>query len=301
MILEGVLIKAFGGFYFVQAEGRVYACSLRGRLKQELKGLPLGLLVGDRVLLESVPAGNAETDGAAGVITGLLPRRSCLVRPKIANIEQCLIVLAAEHPKPDLLLLDRLLASLLAAAVCPLLCFNKLDRPGAEELFAELRRVYGGQAGFAVFGASALRGEGLAELEQALRGRLTAVAGPSGVGKSTLLNCLQKSRPLATGEISRKLRRGRHTTRAVELLELGGGGWIADTPGFSRLEFSDAVTADKLAAAYPEMREPAGRCRFDMCRHDREPDCAVKRAVAEGRLDGARYQRYLTLLAALED
>lgn len=296
--LTGILIKAFGGFYFVQVGESIYSCSLRGKLKQQLKGEPLGLLVGDRVMLTATGEHKGEE---TGVIDELLPRRNFLIRPKIANIEQCLIVLAAEHPKPDFLLLDRLLVCLLAADIRPVLCFNKLDRPGAGEVFRYMQEVYGRQAGFAVFGVSALTAEGIEPVAEQLRGRLSAVAGPSGVGKSTLLNRLQTAKPLVTGEISKKLQRGRHTTRAVELLTLAEGGWIADTPGFSRLNFPESISGDNLALYYPEMKRLAPGCRFDMCRHDQEPDCAVKEAVAEGMVSEERWRRYLTFLTALQN
>lgn len=297
--LQGVLLKAHGGFYFVQAAGRIWTCSLRGRLKQSLREEPLGLLVGDRLLLEPL----AEPEA---VIAEVLPRRNFLVRPRIANLEQCLVVLAAEHPKPDYLLLDRLLVYLLAAGVRPIICFNKLDRPGAEQVFAEQFKVYQ-QAGFTVLAVSALQQRGVAELQQLLQGKITAVAGQSGVGKSTLLNQVQQGQQLQTGGISRKLQRGRHTTRLVELLPLAADvdglaeGWIADTPGFSRLAMPEQIGPDNLARFWPDLQALALDCRFDGCRHDQEPDCGVKAAVAQGRLDGRRYQRYLTLLAELAE
>ncbi len=288
--MQGVLLKAHGGFYFVQAADEVYTCGLRGRLKQELKNEPLGLLAGDLVRLE-------RTAAAAGVIAELLPRRNFLPRPKIANLDQCLVVLAAEHPKPDYLLLDRLLVCLLAAGVKPVICFNKLDTPAAQQRLAPQMTAYR-QAGFVVLALSALHQQGLEELEPLLAGRITAVAGQSGVGKSTLLNLLQNQR-LQTGGISQKLQRGRHTTRMVELLPLPSGGWIADTPGFSRLAMPDWLTADNLAQFWPDLQHWGADCRFDSCRHDQEPECRVKEAVAAGLLDRQRYQRYLQLLNAL--
>ncbi len=304
--MNGVLLKAFGGFYFVQAEGTLYACSLRGRLKQELKDQPLGLIVGDRVTITPLAAENARLSGAfAGappdmpkaVVETLLTRQNYLIRPKIANVEQCLIVLAARHPKPDWLLLDRLLAALFAANIRPLLLVNKIDQPGAEALLDQLT-VYQ-KAGCATFAASAATGEGIAELAGALSGHISTVAGQSGVGKSTLLNLLQQGQQLKTGEISQKLRRGRHTTRTVELLPLADGGWLADTPGFSRLALPQDLRPEQLSDLYPDFAVYAAECRFAGCRHADEPDCRVKAAVQAGELDAGRYQRYLTLLAEL--
>jgi ribosome biogenesis GTPase len=303
MMRDGVLLKAFGGFYFVQdihsAENVIYTCSLRGRLKQELKEVPLGLIVGDRVTFAEI----AEQSGEAnpeGVIEELLPRSSFLIRPKIANVEQCLIVLAAQRPQPDYLLLDRLLVSLFAAGIQPLLCFNKVDLPGAEEIFQEQLATYS-KADIPIFAVSALHEQGVEQVKQALRGKITTVAGQSGVGKSTLLNLVQEGQVLQTGGISRKLQRGRHTTRTVELLPLACGGWIADTPGFSRLDFPEEITVDNLAAYYPDFVKLAGDCRFDACRHEKEPDCRVKAAVETGELSCERYRRYLLLLDSLRN
>lgn len=290
---QGVLLKAFGGFYFVESietvepSNKVYSCSLRGRLKQELKKQPLGLLAGDNVLFE--PLSDTE-----GVVEELLPRRNHLIRPKIANVDQCLIVLAVQHPEPDLLLLDRLLVSLYAAGIEPVLCLNKIDLDGSEELFDKINAAYAA-TGMTVLGISALNDRGIELLHRKMAGRHSTVAGPSGVGKSTLLNLLQSERVLQTGEISRKLQRGRHTTRTVELLPLANGGWIADTPGFSRLDLGMDITPDNLSDFYPDFAPLTEKCRFDACHHEQEPDCGVKAAVAAGEFSAERYQRYLIL------
>ncbi|MBQ3180764.1 MAG: ribosome small subunit-dependent GTPase A [Firmicutes bacterium] len=284
---QGVLLKAFGGFYFVESAGQTYAWSLRGRLKQVLKKQPLGLLAGDEVLFE--PLSDTE-----GVVEALQPRRNHLIRPKIANVDQCLVILAVQHPEPDLLLLDRLLVSLYAAGIEPLLCLNKIDLPGSAELYQKIHDAYC-RTGMTILGISALNDQGLDTLHERLAGRHSTVAGPSGAGKSTLLNLLQSERVLQTGEISRKLQRGRHTTRTVELLPLAGGGWVADTPGFSRLDFSLEITPDNLAGFYPDFLPLAEHCRFESCRHEQEPDCCVKAAVEAGEFPAERYQRYLIL------
>lgn len=303
-ILQGILLKSHGGFYFVRTEGETYACSPRGRLKQELKDTPLGLIVGDR--LEICPqdeqlAGMESTFSGApdelckATVEALLPRDNYLIRPKIANVDQCLIVLAAKHPKPDFLLLDRMLAALFTAGIRPIIVLNKIDQPGADKLLAELSPYQA--AGVEIFPISAEKGEGIEPLLARLDGKISTVAGQSGVGKSTLLNILLPGRELLTGEISRKLQRGRHTTRTVELLPLAvGNGWIADTPGFSRLALPADIEPADLSACYPDFAPWQDECRFDGCRHQNEPDCAVKAAVADGRLSTERYQRYLILL-----
>lgn len=302
--MQGVLLKTHGGFYFVQAGDVLYAASPRGRLRQELKNQPLGLIVGDdltiSLLNEDLYGMAAAFDGAPdalpkAVIEDLLPRRNFLIRPKIANVDQCLIVLAAKHPKPDLLLLDRLLVILQAAEIKPIILLNKMDQAGADALLQQLSAYQ--KAGFTVLPVSAAQKHGIEPLTEFLAGKITTVAGQSGVGKSTLLNLLQPHRELLTGDISQKLQRGRHTTRTVELLPLDEGGWIADTPGFSRLSLPGELAPADISKYYPDFAIYANACRYDGCRHRNEPVCGVKDAVAEGRLDEGRYQRYLTLLS----
>lgn len=303
-ILQGILLKSHGGFYFVRAADQTYACSPRGRLKQELKDTPLGLIVGDRLEIcpqdEQVAGMESTFSGAPNelpkaTIEALLPRDNYLIRPKIANVDQCLVVLAAKHPKPDYLLLDRMLAALFTAGICPIIVLNKIDQTGADKLLQELAPYRA--AGVEVFPISAERGEGIDPLISRLSGKISTVAGQSGVGKSTLLNILLPGRELLTGEISRKLQRGRHTTRTVELLPLAvGDGWIADTPGFSRLALPTDIEPADLTHCYPDFADRIADCRFDGCRHQNEPDCAIKAAVADGKLSLERYQRYLILL-----
>lgn len=312
--MQGILLKSYGGFYFVRAEGETFVCSPRGRLKQELRDTPLGLIVGDRLEIapqdEQLAGMEGTFNGAAdelpkATIEALCPRDNYLIRPKIANVDQCLIVLAAKHPKPDFLLLDRMLVALFAAGISPVIVLNKIDQPGADKLLAELEPYRA--AGVQVFPISAEKAEGIEPLMELLRDRVSTVAGQSGVGKSTLLNLLlglhRTGDRLQTGEISRKLQRGRHTTRTVELLPLVGEttGWVADTPGFSRLALPGHIEPADLAAHYPDFVALAGDCRFDGCRHHNEPDCAVKAAVAAGELSDERYQRYLVLLGEAED
>lgn len=307
--MQGILLKSHGGFYFVQSGQTVYVCSPRGRLKQQLKDAPLGLIVGDNLkiapLNEQMAGTEATFNGAPAelpkaTIEEHLPRKNYLIRPKIANVDQCLIVLAAKHPKPDFLLTDRMLVALLAADIKPVIVLNKIDQPGADELLERLAPYKA--AGIPVYPISAATQQGIAPLTQLLNGRISTVAGQSGVGKSTLLNLLLKlaanpGRELLTGEISHKLQRGRHTTRTVELLPLANtNGWIADTPGFSRLALPDNITPQGLAGFYPDFAPYANACRFDGCRHQNEPDCAVKQAVADGRLSEERHRRYLALL-----
>ncbi len=294
---KGVLIKAFGGFYFVQAGDKVYTSSLRGRLKMEVKNPEFkaetgGILVGDYV--EFTPL-----DDETAVVENILPRENKLIRPKIANATQGLIILAAANPKPDFMLLDRLLILMQNANVKPIICFNKIDLIKKNHLFWSQKEIYE-KAGFKVLLTSALEENPLAEILPELKDEITVVAGPSGAGKSSLLNTLQDF-ALETGTVSHKLQRGKHTTRAVELMPLEIGGWVADSPGFSRLDFTEDVQAKDLKVFYPEFVRASGDCRFDGCLHRGEPDCAVKSQVAAGEIDQERYDRYIAFMAEIED
>ncbi len=283
--VEGRIVRAVGGFYDVALpSGELVRCRARGRLKQ--LG---GLLVGDMV----------RVDRGAAVIEERLPRRTELLRPAIANVDLCLAVQALEEPPPLLELLDRILVLAKRAGLEPAVVFTKLDLVApqqAEELASEYRH-----AGYPVFLVSARTGLGVSELVAFLQGRICTLAGPSGAGKSTLLNALNPAWQLATGEVSRKLGRGRHTTREVSLLALPQGGWVADTPGFSQLSL-DPLEPEELPRYYPEMLRLSSACRFPGCLHRREPDCAVRAAVgAPDGISPGRYGRYLLLLAEVEE
>lgn len=296
-VLKGVLIKAFGGFYFVQYGDHVYTSSLRGRLKMEVKNPEFkaatgGILVGDYV--EFTPL-----DDETAVVENILPRTNKLIRPKIANATQGLIILAAANPKPDFMLLDRLLILMQNAHVKPIICFNKIDLIKKNHVFWAQKEVYE-KAGFKVLLTSALEENPLAEILPELKDEITVVAGPSGAGKSSLLNTLEDF-SLETGTVSHKLQRGKHTTRAVELMPLEIGGWVADSPGFSRLDFTEDVQAEDLKVFYPEFIRASGDCRFDGCLHRGEPDCAVKALVSNGEIDQDRYDRYIAFMAEIEE
>lgn len=280
----GVIVRILGGYFDVHAGGETRSCVVRGRIRARER-----LLVGDRVRIRVLPDGK-------GVIEGVLPRKNRLLRPPVANVEQAVLVFALRDPLPDLKLLDRLLVLTESAGVSPLICANKADLvPAIEEHTWPF--VYR-RAGYPVVVTSAVTGLGIEDLAAALADRISVMAGPSGGGKSSLLNALEPGLRLKTGDISRRLGRGRHTTREVTLLRLPRGGWVADTPGFSALDLP-AIGAGELAAYFPEIHALAGECRFTGCLHYQEPRCAVKDAVATGSIPSFRYEHYLSFLREL--
>jgi ribosome biogenesis GTPase len=282
--LEGLIIKGYGGFYYVDDGRGLWECSLRGRFRFKKQDF----LSGDRVAFAAV-----SNERRTGVIEAVLPRKNQLLRPSVANMDQVVAVLAAMDPKPDLWLLDRLLLMIQAADAAPVICFNKRDLD--PEGLGKLVRAYG-PAGFPIVVACTLDGFGIEGLREIMKDRTTVFAGPSGVGKSSLLNALEPELKLKTGEISEKLGRGRHTTRHVELLALPFGGWVADTPGFSQLYLPEKVKAADLACLYPDFRPYTDQCQFASCVHRDEPFCGVRDAAEEGRLDSGRYERYRMFL-----
>jgi ribosome biogenesis GTPase len=214
-------------------------------------------------------------------------------------VEQALIVLASDQPQPDLWLLDRLLVMIRAEDIEPLLCWNKEDLAGVGEMENFLKPYEA--AGVTQMVTCALNGIGVPSLAEKLAGRMTVLAGPSGVGKSSLLNHIEPGISLKTGEISDKLGRGKHTTRHVEWIPLSIGGWVADTPGFSQMFMPESVTSDTLADYFTEFEPYLEDCRFRSCLHDQENDCGVSAGVREGAIDEGRYRRYLVFLEELRD
>lgn len=284
---QGILLKSYGGFYFVWVHGEEYTCAIRGKLRKD----PGGIIVGDMVQI-------SVTGDHAGVIEEILPRRNRLLRPKVANIDQALLVLACGHPAPDWLLLDKMLVMAIKNHIQPIICLNKRDLPESEE-YLDYLNIYQ-VAGFPVFAVSTQTGQGIDEVRKQLADKITVFAGPSGVGKSSLINSLLANSSQETGEISRKLGRGKHTTRYAQLIPWPDGGFLADTPGFSLLNVAD-VKKEDLGQYYPEMAAVSDKCRFQGCLHHNEPDCQVKELVAAGAISKERYERYLFLLNEIKN
>lgn len=282
----GRVLRSYSNVYYVDTGEEILECRPRGRLKLRDQRV----LAGDQVRVS--PAGPG-----LGAIDEILPRKNSLTRPAVANVDRVVLVFALREPDPDLLLLDRFLVRLAQEELPAALCFNKSDLAREGEA-GDLRRVYQSLVD-QFLTVSAVTGEGLDDLRSTLAGRISVLAGPSGAGKSSLLNALDPSLELRTGQVSRKVRRGTHTTRHVALIPAGRNGLVADTPGFTHLELQDLSPAD-VGWHYPEIALLAPDCRFSGCLHRAEPDCRVKEAVAAGRLDPGRYERYLTLLSEVE-
>jgi ribosome biogenesis GTPase len=291
---EGRIVKGIGGFYYVRTGSELVECKPRGIFRKD-KITPL---VGDRVRISLLEGSELQ-----GVIEEILPRDTVLLRPMVANVEQCVVVLSVDNPKPDLLLLDRLLVMVELSGLKASVCVNKTDLSG-DGGYEDIAKVYR-DIGYRVIYTSTITGQGIDELRDVLKDRISVFAGLSGVGKSSLLNRVQPHLKLKTGEISNKLKRGKHTTRHAELLELTFGGMVVDTPGFSSLKLSsvdyDKVLNLDLSYCFPEFHPYLNSCRFTGCRHLKEPGCSVKAAVEEGRIADWRYKNYTILLEEIEE
>ncbi len=284
---EGRIVKGVGGLYFVAEGHELYSCRARGlfRLKK------ITPAIGDRVIFEK------GADDQEGRITDILPRTSLLKRPVVANVDLNVVVIAAGEPVPDLLLVDRLLAQAQEAGIEASLCINKADQAD-RGLLEGLQQQYRHLP--SLFVTTDRKPDSILPLAEKLQGRVSCFSGQSGVGKSTLINLLSPSdEAMETGEISGRTRRGKHTTRHVELRTLESGGYIMDTPGFSLLEM-DLMDPERLADFYPDFAPYREQCRFVGCVHLHEPDCCVKEAVARGEIDRERYDRYRLLLEDLK-
>ena len=282
------VIKMYNGFYYLQVAGQeeLLSCRLRGRIKRN-KG---AVVTGDYVEYQMLEDGT-------GVIESCLPRRTLLKRPAVANIDQVLITFAARQPDLNQLLLNRFLVLAEWSGIPEIvICINKCD---LLEEKADFLQDYV-QAGSKLLMVSAQEGQGIQELKNLLAGRVTVFAGPSGVGKSSLLNAIDSNLELATGKISDKIKRGKHTTRAACLLPLPEGGTVVDTPGFSAAELENIDKA-QLAHYFPEFRPYIEKCYYNTCTHSHEPDCAVKEAVAAGAICQARYEAYLNILQTINE
>jgi ribosome biogenesis GTPase len=294
--LIGRVLRYQSGFFTIEGEDRRVTCILRGRLKRrDFQGDIIG--IGDMVKYSPLPDGS-------GVIEEILPRHSELVRldptPRgdyrqilLANPDQLVCVFACSHPTPHLRMLDRFLVIAEKQRLKAIIVANKLDLAGGMEEAEKIFGVYP-SLGYPVIYTTALTGSGVEELRSVLTGKVSALAGPSGVGKSSLLNALQPGLGLAVREISSRLEKGRHTTVVRELFPLKEGGYVADLPGLRRVALWD-TQPEELDGYFPEIRDLVAQCQYNDCTHQNDPGCAVIKAVEEGRVSAARYESYLRL------
>ncbi len=293
--MKGMVRRVGGGVYTVALEsGETVEASLRGRLKLEQRTGDQ-VVIGDRVRVDQL-------DDGAQVIEEVFPRETTITRSRfggrtikvlVANADRLLVVVAAAQPKPRRDLIDRLLVVGESGGVSPIIIVNKMDLDGAAEVAQGLEQVYL-PLGYGVLRVSALASEGMDQLAEQLCEGIAALAGPSGVGKSSLVNALEPEHALRTGELSRKRGTGRHTTVSSSLIQLRCGGWVADTPGFSDVGVW-GVPREELDRCFPELRALTASCRFRECSHLHEPDCAVRQALDQGAIDPGRFESYRTL------
>jgi len=271
----------------VKTDDCIYSCRARGKFRKE----SLTPMVGDIAEIEIT-----DTEKCEGYVLNILPRKNELFRPQVSNIDLLLITFAAESPAPSLALIDKLTVTAAARGIPCAICVNKCDLNC--EIAQEYSSIYR-LAGFEVLTVSAETGENVEQLKALLTNKTTALAGSSGVGKSSLLNAIGESFNLRTGGVSDKIQRGKHTTRHTELFPLSFGGFVFDTPGFGSFELEN-ITYKELPSLFPEIKAFEGGCRFTGCSHIKEPDCSVKAALSEGKIPESRYASYCELYDELK-
>ncbi|MBQ6094556.1 MAG: ribosome small subunit-dependent GTPase A [Lachnospiraceae bacterium] len=286
--MQGKIVKGIAGFYYVNAGTKIYECKAKGVFRKDHRKP----LVGDDVLLQVL-----DEEKMLGNVVELLPRKSELIRPAVANVDQGMVIFAVQSPAPNLNLLDRFLIMMDQQKLPCLICFNKmdLDKDGLLEAYVKAYE----KSGHEVLAVSAKEGFGIDALKKCLEGKTTTVAGPSGVGKSSLINLLLGESAMETGSLSAKIDRGKHTTRHSELLRIDDETYIFDTPGFSSLELFD-LEKEALAGYYAEFEPFEKYCKFGGCSHVSEPVCGIRDAVAEGEIPRIRYENYCQLYEELK-
>lgn len=287
--MQGKIIKGIAGFYYVYVENKgIYECKAKGKFRNK----SIKPLVGDNVMVDII-----DEEKKKGNISEILERKNQLIRPAVANVDQAMIVFAVKKPNPNLNLLDRFLVMMEFQNIETIICFNKTDI-GNDDYMNQLQTIYQ-KAGYKVMFASATEEQGVDEIKKMLKGKSTVFAGPSGVGKSSMLNALTKDYKMETGAISEKIGRGKHTTRHSEIFNIDSNSYVFDTPGFSSL-FVPGMTKEKLQYCFPEMPQYEPECRFTGCAHINEPDCGIKNALEQGKIARERYENYVLLYKELE-
>ena len=289
-VVLGKIVKGIAGFYYVYVEDEgLYECKAKGAFRNK----SIKPLVGDNVNIDIIDEGNKK-----GNIIKVCGRENELIRPAVANIDQAMIIFALKKPDPNLNLLDKFLVMMEFQNIETIICFNKMDI--ADTDFMEKLKMIYNNAGYRVAFASATKEDGVEKVRKLIEGKSTVLAGPSGVGKSSMLNALTKEYKMETGSVSEKIGRGRHTTRHSEIFYLGDGTYVFDTPGFSSL-FVPGMTKERLEDCFYEFVPYTDKCRFTGCSHINEPDCAVKGALNKGLINKSRYDNYKLLFNELKE
>ena len=288
-MIEGIIIKGVGGNYYVDIGSRTIECRARGLFR--LKNIKP--LAGDKVLVRIT-----EEDKDAGYIEEIMERKSEIKRPPVANAQQLVIIFSVINPEPSFLLLDKLLIAAKSNNLDPVICINKMDL--AKEGQKEYILCTFKNTGYKIIFTSKYNADSLQELKNILKNKLNVFSGPSGVGKSSLMNAIEPGFYLETGEISEKLKRGRHTTRHAEIFKLSFGGYVVDTPGFSSFEL-EGIDEYTLKNYYPEIVKYDEGCKFLDCLHYKEPGCAVKKALTDDLISEVRYNNYIKLLEQIKE
>lgn len=281
--MQGKIIRGIGGFYYINAGNSIYECKAKGSFRKD----GIRPLVGDDCIIDILDEKNRLAN-----ITSILPRHSEIIRPAVANVDQAMIIFAISRPEPNFNLLDRFIIQISQKDLPCIIVINKMDLADDDQR-REIEEAYVA-CGCKVVFTSVSNREGVEEIRKLIKGKTTTVAGPSGVGKSSMINLLQSAVKMQTGVLSDKIDRGKHTTRHSELIPIDEDTYILDTPGFSSLNLFD-VSTDTLKDYYYEFEGYAAECRFLDCKHISEPDCGVKKAVESGEVSRLRYENYLTL------
>ncbi len=294
MKIEGTIIKGIAGFYYVESGQTVYECKARGKFRNE-KIIPV---IGDRVKITVKQEENTTDRYKEGTIEEILDRKNSLIRPPVANVDQAMVVFSVSYPKLHVDLLDRFLLHIEKEGIVPFIVLNKIDDSDEKEYKAIVEKYT--RIGYEVICLSAKKGINTDILLPKLKDKTTVFAGPSGVGKSTLINTIETRLKLETGEVSEKIKRGKHTTRHVELMPLTEGGFVLDTPGFTSLQL-EGMEIEDLQHYFPEFEKYIGECKFRGCMHLKEPGCKVIEAVESGEIYKERYDAYCTYSAQLKE
>lgn len=285
---RGIIFKGIGGFYYVKCDGVLFECKARGKFKND-KVVPM---VGDYVSISIY-----DMDNKLGIIEEIHERKNALIRPTVANVDQAIVVFSIKDPMPNITLLDKMIVLAEHSGLEVIICFNKSDLDLRFD-FETYKAIYQG-AGYKVVSTCALNKEGVDDLLNLLKDKINVFSGPSGVGKSSLLNAIEDY-AVEVGALSEKIKRGKHTTRHSELFEITNGGIIVDTPGFTSLSVSE-IEEDQLHEYFPDLKRYSSECRFDNCLHQNEPECAVKAAVESGTLPKVRYEAYLYIYKEIQE